>query len=131
MNGLLARGVTWLEVAVVLALVSAVANLVLYLFAVGSLRKIFFMRRLTRVLADIPAAMPLHCEKKQVAATVLDQSTRRERAVPIYTGGITWSGGSRLAGRVRHQAKRQLVVRGLVFAVVFMPLFCAGLWGAL
>lgn len=121
----------WLLAGLVLAVVSAIVNVILHLLRLGNVKTILFIRKLLRLLRGVPDDVLLSCQGKDVSALVFDAKNNKEKAVPLYAGVLTWHGGPRLVSRVRMRARRQLAIRSLLFASIFVPLVVAGLWAAL
>jgi hypothetical protein len=122
------RIVEWLLGIVTLGVASLVINFVLLVLKVGNIKTIFFIRKLTSALSELPGDVLLSCTAGQVSAVVFDISQSREKVVPVYSGILTWKGGPKPVSRVLARARRQLTTRSALFMAVFLPLLVLGAW---
>lgn len=121
----------WLLTALALGVVVLVLNAVLEVLRIGNLKTIMFVRKVRNLLRGIPDDMLLSCTANKVSALAYDRATKREKVVPLYTGVLTWRSGGLLAAKVKRRAGRQMRLRSVVFALVFVPLLVAALWATL
>lgn len=112
----------WLIAAAVLGVASLVINGVLILLKVGNVKTLRFLTQLRRVLRDVPDDVLLSCSGRDVALIHFDIANKTEKAIPMYTGVVTWKGGPRVASKIKRQVRRQLTLRSLPFLLVFTPL---------
>jgi hypothetical protein len=119
---------TWLLWALILGIGSAIASVLLYVLAFANLKRLLFIGKLRTFLRDIPDDAPLMCDDGEVSATFRQPGQASEEHVKLYSGGITWKGGSRLASKVKRAAARQYPLRLALFILVFMPLLLGSLY---
>lgn len=122
------RIVEWLLGVVALGVASLVINFLLLVLKVGNIKTIFFIRKLTSALGELPGEVLLSCTANQVSAITFDMSQSRERVIPVYSGILTWKGAPRPVSRVLARARRQLTMRSVIFIAVFLPLIVLGVW---
>jgi hypothetical protein len=128
---MLHRVLFWLLGAIALGIASLVINAILILLKMGNVKTITFLVRLRGALKEIPGDMLLSCKGRDVVLMHFDVSNKTERAIPVYTGVVTWRGGPRLARRIKGKVRRQLALRTIPLILVFMPILVLSLWAAI
>lgn len=118
----------WLIGLVLLGVASLIINLILVVLKVGNIKRVLFLRKVKNLLSELPSELLLACTDQKVAALTFDASSNREKAVPLYTGLLTWHGAARPVSDVLGSARRQFAVRSSVFIFVFIPLMAVSVW---
>lgn len=120
--------IRWVVVAVILAIGSAALSLLLYVLTFANLKRLLFIRKLGAHLRDVPDDVPLVCQDNKVYATLRKPGAASEDRLELYSGGITWKGGSKLAGMVKRTIRRQYPLRLGLFLLLFVPLVLGSIY---